>query len=139
MKYARMATASIALLLCAFIAAPQIAGAASRAGKLPGDLELTKDQKSQIADLRKQHHARVKPIINERKRIMKDLRRQIDNGADQASLKQLLDAMRSNSEAFMQANEDHRRAIIAIFTVTQQAKFELWRADQLRKRRDRKP
>jgi len=107
-----------------------------RSAKAAKTLDLTQEQKDQFEALRKQHLAGIRPIIEQRKFIMQELRGMVRNKNSKTLLETKLSALRANTAALRAAGEQHRDAIRAVLTPAQQAKLALW-IDK--KSKDRRP
>lgn len=130
------------LIATALVMASDAAAAKNRRGdkrsaRAAKTLDLTQEQKDRFAALRKQHVAGIRPIIEQRKFIMQELRGMVRNKDSKTLMETKLTALRANTAALRAAGERHRDAIRAVLTPAQQAKLALWVEKKSKGRRPR--
>ena len=108
-----------------------------RSARAAKTLDLTQEQKGRFAALRKQHAAGIRPIIEQRKFIMQELRGMVRTKDSKTLIETKLTALRANTAALRAAGERHRDAIGAVLTPAQQAKLALWVEKKSKGRRPR--
>ncbi len=104
------------------------------AAKMKEKLGLSDDQAAKLKDAMKAHGEAMKPIGKQLKELMEKLHSQVEDKASDGDLKATLDALRNARKSMMDEQEKFHATVAGVLTPTQQAKFVLGAAHEMRAR-----
>lgn len=104
------------------------------AAKMKEKLGLSDDQAAKLKDAFKAHGDAMKPLGKQMKELLEKLHKQVEDKASDGDLKATLDALKASRKSMADAQESFHATLAGFLTPTQQAKFVLGAAAQMRHR-----